>query len=144
MTDKTEEGSSCLPVRFWGLNPLFWSHMKMFVKEVQSLEDYSDYKGIEYFPLCWTHTLLLGADQKTAGNKGYSPFVLYSLLSSWVLLGSELQNSRICIVKSNQINMLSSPFHVIVHFQRIFIPNPRKVIENSEWGGGGEVSKVKI
>ena len=45
MTDKTEEGSSCLPVRFWGLNPLFWSHMKMFVKKVQSLEEYSDYKG---------------------------------------------------------------------------------------------------
>ena len=45
MTDKTEEGSSVLPVRFWGLNPLFWCHMKMFVKEVQSLEGYSDYKG---------------------------------------------------------------------------------------------------
>lgn len=46
MTDKTEEGSSVLPVRYWGLNPLFWSHMKMFVKEVQSLEEYSDYKGV--------------------------------------------------------------------------------------------------
>lgn len=45
MTDKTEEGSSVLPVRYWGLNPLFWSHMKMFVKEVQSLAEYSDYKG---------------------------------------------------------------------------------------------------
>ncbi|XP_078351186.1 CST complex subunit STN1-like isoform X2 [Oculina patagonica] len=46
MTDKPKEGSSCLPVRFWGLNPLFWSHMKMFVQEVQSLEEYSDYKGV--------------------------------------------------------------------------------------------------
>ena len=45
MTDKTEEGSSFLPVRFWGLNPLFWSHMKMFVKKVQRLQEYSDYKG---------------------------------------------------------------------------------------------------
>ena len=45
MTDKIEEGSSVLPVRFWGLNPLFWCHMKMFVKEVLSLEEYSDYKG---------------------------------------------------------------------------------------------------
>ena len=45
MTNKTEEGSSVLPVRYWGLNPLFWSHMKMFVKEVQRLEEYSDYKG---------------------------------------------------------------------------------------------------
>ena len=45
MTDKTEEGSSVLPVRFWGLNPLFWCHMKMFVKEVLRLEEYSDYKG---------------------------------------------------------------------------------------------------
>ena len=46
MTDKMEEGSNCLPVRLWGLNPLFWCHVKMFVKEVQSLEEYSDYKGI--------------------------------------------------------------------------------------------------
>ncbi|KAJ7379998.1 CST complex subunit STN1 [Desmophyllum pertusum] len=46
MTDKPEEGSSCPPVRFWGLNPLFWTHMKMFVKEVLSLEEYPDYKGV--------------------------------------------------------------------------------------------------
>lgn len=46
MSDKSGEGSSSLPVRFWGLNPLFWTHIKMFVTEVQNLKDYSDYKGV--------------------------------------------------------------------------------------------------
>ncbi|RMX40895.1 hypothetical protein pdam_00012022 [Pocillopora damicornis] len=45
MSDKPENDSSSLPVRFWGLNPLFWTHIKLFVKEVQSLKEYTGYKG---------------------------------------------------------------------------------------------------
>jgi len=44
MTDK-EEAIVFPPVRFWGLNPLFWTHMKMFVKEIQNLQEHPDYKG---------------------------------------------------------------------------------------------------
>lgn len=45
MSDKPENDSSSLPVRFWGLNPLFWTHIKLLVKEVQSLKEYTGYKG---------------------------------------------------------------------------------------------------
>lgn len=45
MSDKPENDSSSLTARFWGLNPLFWTHIKLFVKEVQSLKEYTGYKG---------------------------------------------------------------------------------------------------
>ena len=34
------------PVRLWGLNALFWSHMKLFVKEIQYLQEVPDHKGV--------------------------------------------------------------------------------------------------
>ena len=45
MTDRGE-CIGLLPVRLWGLNPLFWTHMKMFVKRILSLQEHPDYKGI--------------------------------------------------------------------------------------------------
>nr|XP_058952214.1 CST complex subunit STN1-like isoform X1 [Pocillopora verrucosa] len=50
MSDKPENDSSSLPARFWGLNPLFWTHIKLFVKEVQSLKEYTGYKGMYRYP----------------------------------------------------------------------------------------------
>ena len=34
------------PVRLWGLDALFWSHMKLFVKEIQYLQEVPDHKGM--------------------------------------------------------------------------------------------------
>lgn len=34
------------PVRLWGLDALFWSHMKLFVKEIQYLQEVPDHKGV--------------------------------------------------------------------------------------------------
>ena len=45
MTTKGEWGH--LPhVRLWGLNALFWSHLKLFVKEIQNLPEFPDHKGM--------------------------------------------------------------------------------------------------
>ncbi|XP_068681412.1 CST complex subunit STN1-like [Montipora foliosa] len=48
MTSKGEWGH--LPhVRLWGLNALFWSHLKLFVKEIQNLPEFPDHKGVYYY-----------------------------------------------------------------------------------------------
>ena len=43
--DAKEGVISLPPVRFWGLDPLFWTHIKMFVKDVYELHECADYRG---------------------------------------------------------------------------------------------------
>lgn len=45
--DAEEQVISLPPVRFWGLDPLFWTHIKMFVKNVYELHECADYRGEE-------------------------------------------------------------------------------------------------
>lgn len=42
-----EQVISLPSVRFWGLDPLFWTHIKMFVKDVYELHESADYRGKE-------------------------------------------------------------------------------------------------
>ena len=42
-----EQAISLPPVRYWGLDPLFWTHIKMFVKDVYGLHECADYRGEE-------------------------------------------------------------------------------------------------
>ena len=42
-----EQVISLPPVRFWGLDPLFWTHIKMSVKDVYELHECADYRGEE-------------------------------------------------------------------------------------------------
>ncbi|CAH3188410.1 unnamed protein product [Porites evermanni] len=44
--DAKEQVISLPPVRFWGLDPLFWTHIKMFVKDVYELHECADYRGV--------------------------------------------------------------------------------------------------
>ncbi|XP_032219601.2 CST complex subunit STN1 isoform X2 [Nematostella vectensis] len=39
------EADSLPPVRYWGLDPLFWIHRKMFIVEILKLTEISEYKG---------------------------------------------------------------------------------------------------
>jgi len=41
-----EEPCHFPPVRLWGLDALFWSHMKLFVKQIQYLQEVPDHKGV--------------------------------------------------------------------------------------------------
>lgn len=35
-----------LPVKFWGLDPLYWAHVKLFVVDVLKLPQYPGFKGL--------------------------------------------------------------------------------------------------
>ncbi|CAB4026655.1 CST complex subunit STN1 [Paramuricea clavata] len=37
---------NALPVKSWGLDPLYWTHVKLFVRDVLQLKNYSGFKGV--------------------------------------------------------------------------------------------------
>ena len=44
--DSKQEMKNAVPVRHWGLDPLYWAHIKLFVKDVLELNNYPGFKGI--------------------------------------------------------------------------------------------------
>lgn len=37
-----------LPVKLWGLDPLYWSHIKLFIIEIFELPRYPGFQGLKY------------------------------------------------------------------------------------------------
>lgn len=57
--DAKEQVISLPPVRFWGLDPLFWTHIKMFVKDVYELHECADYRGEEIILLFYLRSCIV-------------------------------------------------------------------------------------
>ena len=36
-----------LPVKFWGLDPLYWTHIKLFGTEILKLPPYPGFQGVK-------------------------------------------------------------------------------------------------
>ena len=37
---------NALPVKLWGLDPLYWIHVRLFIKDVLELKNYPGFKGM--------------------------------------------------------------------------------------------------
>ena len=44
-TSQVSPMDNALPVKFWGLDPLHWIHVKLFVRDVLQLKNYPGFKG---------------------------------------------------------------------------------------------------
>ena len=45
VTSQASPMDNALPVKFWGLDPLHWIHVKLFVRDVLQLKNYPGFKG---------------------------------------------------------------------------------------------------